>query len=65
LAGGTFRELILQKAGVADESRLKDRGSDIEIRMPMEKYKMEYMGPKKSPECTKGGFSRQPAGSFL
>jgi hypothetical protein len=56
---------MLQKAGVADESRVKGRGSDIKAGIPIEKSKPEDIGPKKSPKRTEGGFCRQPTGSFL
>jgi hypothetical protein len=60
-----FGELMLQKTGVADESRVKGRGGDIKARIPIEKSKPEDIGPEKSPERTEGSFRRQPAGPFL
>jgi hypothetical protein len=56
---------MLQKAGVADESRVKGRGGDIKAGISIEKSKPEDIGPKKSPECTEGSFRRQPTGPFL
>jgi hypothetical protein len=62
---GLFRKLVLQKTGVADESRVKGRNGDIKARIPIEKSKPEDIGPEKSPERTEGSFRRQPTGSFL
>jgi hypothetical protein len=60
-----FGELVLQKTGVADESRVEGRSGDIKARIPIEKSKPENIGPEKSPERTKGGLGRQPTGFFL
>jgi len=60
-----FGELMLQKTGVADESRVKGRGGDIKARIPIEKSKPEDIGPEKSRERTEGSFRRQAAGPFL
>jgi hypothetical protein len=46
---------MLQKPGVADESRVKSRGGDIKARISIEKSKPEDIGPKKSPERAEGG----------
>jgi hypothetical protein len=62
---GLFGKLMLQKTGVADESRVEGRSGDIEARIPIEKSKPEDIGPEKSPERTKGSFRRKPTGSFL
>jgi hypothetical protein len=56
---------MLQKAGVADESRIKGRRSDIKAGVSIEKSKPEDIGPEKTPERTEGSFRRQPTGSFL
>jgi hypothetical protein len=34
---GLFGKLVLQKAGVADESRVKGRSGDIKTRVPIQK----------------------------
>jgi hypothetical protein len=62
---GLFGELVLQKPGVADESRVKGRGGDIKAGVSVEKSKPEDIGPEKSPERTEGSFRRQPTGPFL
>jgi hypothetical protein len=56
---------MLQKTGVADESRVKGRGGDIKAGKAIEKAKPENIGPEKSPERTEGSFCRQPTGFFL
>jgi len=56
---------MLQKPGVADESRVEGRGGDIKAGIPIDKSKPEDIGPEESPERTEGGLGWQPAGSFL
>jgi hypothetical protein len=34
---GLFGELVFQKAGVADESRVEGRSGDIKTRVPIQK----------------------------
>ena len=55
---GLFGKLMLQKTGVADESRVEGRSGDIEARIPIEKSKPEDIGPEKSPERSDGSFCR-------
>jgi hypothetical protein len=62
---GLFGKLVLQKASVADEGRVKGRSGNIKTGVPIEKSKPEDIGPEKSPERTKGGLGRQPTGFFL
>jgi hypothetical protein len=50
-----FGELVFQKAGVANECRVKGRGGDIKAGVSVEKSKPEDIGPEKSPERTEGG----------
>ena len=62
---GLFGKLMLQKAGVTDESRVKGRGGDVKAGIPIDKSKPKDIGPKKSPESTERSFRRQPAGSRM
>ena len=62
---GLFGKLVLQKTGVADESRVEGRSGDIKTGIPIEKSKAANISAKKSPEGTEGGFGRKPTSSFL
>jgi hypothetical protein len=46
---------MLQKTGVADESRVEGRSGDIKTGIPIEKSKPKDIGPEKSPERAEGG----------
>ena len=50
---------------MADEGGVEGGSGDIKAWKAIEKAKAKDIGPEKSPERTKGGFCRQPAGSFL
>ena len=53
-----FGELVLQKTGVADESRVEGRSGDIKTGVPIQKSKPEHIGPAKSPERSESSFRR-------
>ena len=56
---------MLQKAGVADEGGVEGGSGDVEAGIAVEEAEPEDISSDKSPECTEGGFGRQPTGSFL